>query len=648
MTTTKLAGINPSQLFYFPIPGTPRVHPSISMSDFWFYGLIQSMADTQLPQKNGKKKRGVTFSPIGFVIFLVLILSLMGFFAWQAGYLDQWFPPDKTAGSLPTQPNPQNPTQENSVSATSSPTEEAVPQPQIPTLPPQGDGTLPGLIVFSMNEAGYSHLYAYHPETLPLTRLTYGEWDDRNPAINPDGTTIAFTSNRSGHWDIYLLDLTTGETTQFTDDLPYDGHPSWSSDGLWLAYEKYVDQNLDIYIKPLVAEIQETRLTTNPSQDFEPAWQPGTTNIAFTSTRTGSQDIFWVNPNQSDEPVNYTNNHTTNQIHPTWSTDGSQMAWTSFTNGYSTLFSVEINQEAASAKPALNTNLFAWDPTGTYLVSIQNTPDQYFLSIVDASDFSYILLPTELPGPVDDISWGLNMLPPALPAQINQAAKAEPQAPWKEKLLPSTGALYGRQNIIDLPDIKAPHPALSALAVEPFYALKDQALLRLGWDVLSDLENMFVSIAQPLPPGRENDWLYTGRAFSLNPILIDYEYMTVIREDYGPKTYWRVYLKPLDQSGNQGAPLTRFPWDFDSRYSGSPSAYEAGGEQFSEIPAGYWVDFSALAMEYGWERQFALNNWQSYYQGARFNVFVITSGLTWEDAMLQVWPPEVFQRQDSP
>jgi hypothetical protein len=27
---------------------------------------------------------------------------------------------------------------------------------------------------------------------------------------------------------------------------------------------------------------------------------------------------------------------------------------------------------------------------------------------------------------------------------------------------------------------------------------------------------------------------------------------------------------------------------------------------------------------------------------------VITSGLTWEDAMLQVWPPEVFQRQDSP
>ncbi len=226
-----------------------------------------------------------------------------------------------------------------------------------------------------------------------------------------------------------------------------------------------------------------------------------------------------------------------------------------------------------------------------------------------------------------------------------QAAQAEPRSPWNDKLVPSAGALYGRQNIIDLPGIKAPHAALSALAVEPFFALKDRANLELGWDVLSDLENLFVPISQPLPPGRANDWLYTGRAFSLNPVLIDYDYMAVVREDYGPETFWRVYLKPLDQSGNQGMPLTQFPWNFQARYSGSPSSYEGGGEQFSEIPAGYWVDFTTFASEYGWERQSALSNWKSYYQGARFNVFVITSGLSWEDAMLQVWPPEVFEVQ---
>jgi hypothetical protein len=119
--------------------------------------------------------------------------------------------------------------------------------------------------------------------------------------------------------------------------------------------------------------------------------------------------------------------------------------------------------------------------------------------------------------------------------------------------------------------------------------------------------------------------------------------MAVTKQVYGTDTYWRVFLKPLQQDGSMGRPLTAFPWDFDARFSGDSTAYELGGEPYEEIPGGYWVDFTFLATEYGWERQTALSNWQSYYQGARFNVFAITSGLTWEEAMLQVWPPEVFQ-----
>jgi len=613
-----------------------------------FYGLIQTMAAIQHPEKNNKKRRRVTFSPLGFSVFLLLIIAGFGFLSWQAGYLDSFLP----AVDSPTEPPTQTASPEAPLPSlpvpTATPTQLVVAQPQIPTLPPTSNGTLPGLILFSMSEAGYYHLFAYHPETLPITRLTYGQWDDRQPAISPDGTQVAFTSNRAGHWDIYLLDLTTGETTQFTDDLEYNGHPAWSSDGLWLAYDKYQDGNLDIFIKPVIAEVPETRLTTHPAQDFQPAWQPGSTTIAFTSTRTGSHDIFLLDTNQPGSEQNYTNNYTVNQTFPAWTPDGSQLAWTQPVEGYATVFSIGSNQEAAQSKPVTNSNLFAWDPSGEYLLSIQNTPDHYYLSILDSEDRHNILLPTLLPGMIDEVSWGQNLLPGVLPDSIQQAAQADPQAPWKTQLVPSTGALYGRQNIIDLPDIKAPHAALSALAVEPFFALKDRLVLALGWDVLSDLENMFVSISQPLPPGRSNDWLYTGRAFSLNPVLIDYEYMAVVREGYGPDTYWRVYLKPLDQSGNQGAPLLQFLWNFDARYSGSPSAYEEGGEQLSEIPAGYWVDFTSLAEEYGWERQPALSNWQTYYQGARFNVFAITSGLSWEDAMLQIWPPEVFQRQTTP
>ena len=598
-------------------------------------------------KKHRKSRKGISFSTAGFTIFMVIILGLIGFLAWQADYLAGILPEPVRSTDNPSQATTDTPPEKTAV-PTNTPPEVVVPQPQMPTLPPVQDGILPGLIIFSMTEAGYSHLFAYHPETLPVTRLTFGDWDDRHPSISPDGTQVAFTSNRSGHWDIYLLNLDTGQTIQFTDEPDYNGHPSWSSDGLWLAYEKYQDMNLDIFVKPMVEGIQEVRVTNHPAQDFEPAWKPGSTTLAFTSTRTGSLDIFLVDTNLTSSIENFTNNSTQNQIHPVWTPDNTSITWTAPVDGFPTQYRVDVAQEASTAQPTTNGTLFAYDPSGNYLVSIQNTPDQYYMSILESDRYRYTLLPTLLDGHVDDISWGLNRLPVNLPPTIAQAARAEPQSDWKDQLVPSSGALYGRQNIIDLPGIVAPHAALSALAVEPFFALKDRAALELGWDVLSDLENMFVSIAQPLPPGRSNDWLYTGRAFSLNPVLIDYEYMAIVREVYGPKTYWRVYLKPLDQSGSQGVPLTQFTWDFDSRYSGSPTAYEAGGEQGSEIPEGYWVDFTELAFDYGWERLAALSNWQSYYHGARFNVFVITSGLTWEDAMLQIWPPEVFQNQDDP
>jgi hypothetical protein len=79
-----------------------------------------------------------------------------------------------------------------------------------------------GLILLALDEGGNNHLFAYQPQEsgagqpLPLTRLTSGPWDDLNPAISPDGQTVAFASNRSGYWDIYLLDISSGGITRLT------------------------------------------------------------------------------------------------------------------------------------------------------------------------------------------------------------------------------------------------------------------------------------------------------------------------------------------------------------------------------------------------------------------------------------------------
>src|SRR6185436_16299055 len=102
------------------------------------------------------------------------------------------------------------------------------------------------VVIFSYEEDGYAHLFAYIPEKMPLLRITSGAWDDITPSASPDGEKIAFASNRNGYWDLYLLDLASGETSQLTDTPDYEGAPTWSPDGAFMAFEAYIDDNLEI------------------------------------------------------------------------------------------------------------------------------------------------------------------------------------------------------------------------------------------------------------------------------------------------------------------------------------------------------------------------------------------------------------------
>jgi TolB protein len=148
-------------------------------------------------------------------------------------------------------------------------------------------------------------------------------------------------------------------------------------------------------------------------------------------------------------------------------------------------------------------------------------------------------------------------------------------------------------------------------------------------------------LTTPLDPGLGEDWLYTGRAFTLNPALIQANWMVVVREDFGHQTYWRMYLHATAQDGSQGMPLTQVPWDFSARTTSS-SAYEMGGKLMTSIPGGYWLDLTTLALQYGWERLPALSNWRSYYAGAKLNELAFIQGLDWRSAMLQLYPPDVL------
>ena len=497
------------------------------------------------------------------------------------------------------------------------------------------------MVIFSYEEDGYAHLFTYIPDKMPLTRITSGDWDDITPAPSPDGEQIAFASNRSGFWDLYVLDLDRGDITQLTNTPDYEGAPSWSPDGSFMAFEVYENENLNIIVGPAGDPLSEPiPLTTSSTSDHSPAWAPDGRHIAFVS----DGDIIIADLDETDGSrfQNLSDTELASESHPVWSPDGKQLVWASSSQsvGRSGIFLWDSEKNI----PAIwigDGNWPAWNVNGDQILTTLAAPNDAYLMVY--SEDGKLLQPlTPFPASrLHGLAWGNLFLPNELPGGLQQAAVLTPAPLWAANGEPIAEGVDNRWSLVELEGVHAPYPQLHDLADEAFDALRERVQFEVGWDALASLENAFVPITMSLDPGFGEDWLYTGRAFAINSLMTNAGWMVAVREDFGAQTYWRLYLRAQLQDGSLGEPLRDLPWDLSARYNLDPKVYEQGGT-YSEVPPGYWVDVTALAIQYGWERVPALPNWRTFYRGARFTEFTLTGGLDWYSAMLELYPPDVL------
>ncbi len=496
------------------------------------------------------------------------------------------------------------------------------------------------MVIFSFEEDGYAHLFAYIPDRMPLTRLTSGDWDDITPSPSPDGRKIAFASNRDEFWDLYLLDLTSGDTTRLTNTARYEGAPTWSPDGAFLAYEAYGNENLEIVVGPVDDPVStEVQLTNSPSADHSPAWAPDGRHIAFIS----NGEVILANLDRTDESRfrNLSNTELASESHPVWSPAGRYLAWASSSQsiGRSGIYIWDSTRDL----PAVwlgDGDYPAWNASGDKILTTLPAPNDIYLTTY--SPDGKLLQPlTPFPARLRGLTWANLVAPDPLHQTLQQAARLTPAPLWAAIGEPVAEGAFGRWSLVDIEGVLAPYPQMHDLTDEAFHALRQRVLWEVGWDALASLENAFVPITTTLDPGFGESWLYTGRAFAINSLMTNAGWMVAVREDIGAQTYWRLYLRTQIQDGSLGEPLRDQPWDLGARYNLDPKVYEQGG-QYSDVPPGYWVDVTSLAAQYGWERVPALPNWRTFYRGARFTEFVMTGGLDWHSAMLELYPPDVL------
>jgi TolB protein len=531
---------------------------------------------------------------------------------------------------------------------TSEPT--LTPEPTITIVSPAVSGIQDdGLIILSMRDGNFNHLFAYHPLYQPLTRLTDSAWDDIQPALSPDGSLVAFSSRRNSYWDLYVLHLADGTVDRITDTPQYDGSPTWSPDGQWLAYESYVENQLDIFIQSINdLKSAPIRLTEDLGLDHSPHWSPDGRRIAFISTQSGEQEVWVANLDQADERfINISHESEALERSPRWSPDGRYLAWASEKNGESTLMVWDQENPANAPVPVGSGHSPVWSPNGETLLAEIRMPNRIALAGYLVSSRSLRFPAQEFLGEIRGMDWKAGSLPELFQRIPLSEYAALPAGPlWLPSRSLDPPPPDGRQGVVPIEDVAVPYNFLHDAVDESFRALRERTGIEAGWDLLSSLESAYFPLTEPPAPAMDDNWLLTGRGFALNPMPLHADWMTLTKEDFNGQTYWRVYLKARYQDGSQGIPITQTSWDLNARYTGGSRAYEDGGRP-GPAPEGYWIDFTELSFRYGWERLPALTNWRTFYPAARFNQFILSSGLDWHSALAEIYPPEALMTATS-
>ncbi|MEW6637756.1 MAG: PD40 domain-containing protein [Actinomycetota bacterium] len=258
-----------------------------------------------------------------------------------------------------------------------------------------------GKIAFVSNrDVGAGEIYTVKPDGTGVTRLTFPNGGNSDPAFSPDGTKVAFKGPDN---DLHVMNADGTGSRRLTSMAVAESEPAWSPDGSRIAFVAS-DGDFEIWVVNTDGTGRE-RLTDNSFHDTQPAWSPDGDRIAFVSARSAppfndtDRNVYVMNADGTGQ-TNLTPN-TTSPVYqghddgPSWSPDGDRIAYSnSLTGGEPEIWTmnaadgsgkVNVTDTSASVSDTDPT----WSPDGAkiaYVASVSGTNRDIWTMNADGSD----------------------------------------------------------------------------------------------------------------------------------------------------------------------------------------------------------------------------------------------------------------------
>jgi len=334
-------------------------------------------------------KRKIFWRILIMVIALLCLCTTCSVFGSQ--YLGLELPAFLTTPTATPTPTPKNqPPSADSASteptltpASTEPTPTVTPTPALVVA-----RTLPSLTYMGRDIDQSWRIYVMNADGSNVTALSPEGLNDTAPTWSPDGRKLAFVSQRDGNREIYVMDATcdnpdgcSQDAVNVTRHAADDWTPAWSPDGSQLAFSSLRDGSWEIYVlntacldAPETCKDTLQQITSDGNLNISPVWSPDGNRFAYNSKASGNWDIYTMTTDGTN--IRQITTAPGNDLSPAWSPDGSQIAYEANQEGNVEIYVIDANgttvpQNITNYSTA-NDHGPTWSPDGKMLVFYSN------------------------------------------------------------------------------------------------------------------------------------------------------------------------------------------------------------------------------------------------------------------------------------